>query len=230
MSHFLVVGATSGLGLAYSRYLLARNIQVSRIGGREHLDGSFKVNLESAEETRLVLEEIVAKNGLLDCIVFCQRFRSNSDVNPLKEYMVNSYSVSHILENSQSIFNPDGLKSVAIVSSLVSSFPDLNSSVSYQATKGALNSISRFYALKLARFGIRVNSLSPFFFVSDRNKGFYNSDATWQDFVEKRVPLSRNFQIEELFPKLDFLLSADSSFITGQNLTVDGGATLRIYP
>jgi NAD(P)-dependent dehydrogenase (short-subunit alcohol dehydrogenase family) len=144
--------------------------------------------------------------------------------------MVNSYSVSHILEYSQSIFNPDGLKSVAIVSSLVSSFPDLNSSVSYQATKGALNSISRFYALKLARFGIRVNSLSPFFFVSDRNKGFYNSDATWQDFIEKQIPLSRNFQIEELFPKLDFLLSTDSSFITGQNLNVDGGATLRIYP
>ena len=112
----------------------------------------------------------------------------------------------------------------------VSSFPDLNSSVSYQATKGALNSISRFYALKLARFGIRVNSLSPFFFVSDRNKGFYNSDATWQDFIEKQIPLSRNFQIEELFPKLDFLLSTDSSFITGQNLNVDGGATLRIYP
>lgn len=227
--HYLIVGGSSGLGLAYANYMEAQGTIITKLGRKSGDNSDFAVNLESFVEIKNSISRILEASGLIDSIIFCQRYRGGEQ-NPLEEYQVNALSISNILELAPSIFKPRGLRTVVIISSLVASHPDLSTSLSYQASKGALNSIARFYALKLAPLNIRVNTISPFFFVSDRNREKYMKNHLWRSFIKKQLPLGKACKIEELFPKITFLSNNDSSFITGQNIVVDGGSSLKVYP
>ena len=224
-----MVGASSGLGLAYANHLESQDVLVTKVGRTRANSSTHVINLESPTETSAIISEVIKEVGGFDSIVFCQRYRDGQS-DPYAEYQVNALSISSILELCPELFKADGLKSAVVVSSLAANFPDVKTSLSYQASKGALNSVARYYALKLAPFGIRVNTLSPFFFISERNYNFYTSNEKWQNFIQNQIPLASTCSIEQLIPKIDFLCSTDSSFITGQNFVVDGGASLKVYP
>jgi NAD(P)-dependent dehydrogenase (short-subunit alcohol dehydrogenase family) len=220
--HYLVVGASSGLGLAYSNYMESQ-------GRTKQHPSVFESNLESPTEINRSLSKILKESGLIDSIVFCQRYRSDKP-NPLVEYQVNALSISNILENAPNLFKVSGFRTVVMVSSLVSKHPDLGTALSYQASKSALDSVAKYYALKLAPYSIRVNIISPFFYVSDRNQEKYANSTVWGEYIRNQIPLGKACKIEEIFPKITFLSNDDSSFMTGQDLIIDGGASLSIYP
>ncbi|MEV7415393.1 SDR family oxidoreductase [Streptomyces sp. NPDC089919] len=91
----------------------------------------------------------------------------------------------------------------------------------YAATKAAVRSMARSMALELAGRGIRVNTLSPGPIATpslDRAPAAVVAEAT------ARVPLGRPGRPEEVAAAALFLASAESSYITGTELFVDGGA------
>jgi NAD(P)-dependent dehydrogenase (short-subunit alcohol dehydrogenase family) len=88
--------------------------------------------------------------------------------------------------------------------------------VSYVASKGGVVALTKFLATTLGEFGIRANSVSP--------GGVYNNQP--KEFVSaysKRVPLGRMAQALEIAALPVFLVSEYSSYITGQNIYIDGG-------
>ncbi len=90
---------------------------------------------------------------------------------------------------------------------------------SYTATKGALRAMTRSAALKLATSGIRVNALCP---AMVRTPMAHDIEA----YVEA-TPMKRLAEPQEVSTALVFLLSDESSYMTGSDLVIDGGFLAR---
>ena len=92
----------------------------------------------------------------------------------------------------------------------------------YGAAKSGVIQITRYYAVKLAKKGIRVNCISPGPFPSK----FVQKFDGFIENLKSKVPLGRIGEPKELKGALVFLASDTSSFVTGHNLVVDGGWTI----
>jgi NAD(P)-dependent dehydrogenase (short-subunit alcohol dehydrogenase family) len=96
----------------------------------------------------------------------------------------------------------------------------------YTTSKGGIIAMTRAMSRELGEHGIRVNTLSPGFTMSDSNiQNNQGHIATARDGAIKMRALKRDEMPEDLVGTLVFLSSADSDFITGQNIAVDGGST-----
>lgn len=95
----------------------------------------------------------------------------------------------------------------------------INLPVAYSAIKGGLNSLNRYFASFFGEYNIRCNCVSP-------GGIFNNQEAKFVNKYEKKVPLGRMGYSEDVSPLVVFLLSDKSSYITGQNIFVDGGLTI----
>jgi NAD(P)-dependent dehydrogenase (short-subunit alcohol dehydrogenase family) len=96
----------------------------------------------------------------------------------------------------------------------------------YAATKGAIVSFSNAAAMELAPLGIRVNALCPGWVETDFNEPAYEAiggPEAVADFVATSVPLGRQAQPAEIAAYAAFLLSTQSSYVTGRAVVVDGG-------
>jgi NAD(P)-dependent dehydrogenase (short-subunit alcohol dehydrogenase family) len=91
----------------------------------------------------------------------------------------------------------------------------------YQASKGALIQLTRFFANRLAPV-VRVNAVGPGYVRTDLSKDWLATPEN-EAWVESRTPLARIATPEEVAGPVAFLASDDASFITGQHLLVDGG-------
>jgi NAD(P)-dependent dehydrogenase (short-subunit alcohol dehydrogenase family) len=88
----------------------------------------------------------------------------------------------------------------------------------YGATKAAVINLTKYFATYMAPNNVRVNCISP--------GGIYNNQD--KEFIEKysrKVPMNRMGYADELLGSLEYLLSDKSSYVTGQNIVVDGGLT-----
>ena len=100
-------------------------------------------------------------------------------------------------------------------------FPNLSS---YTASKGAIEMFTKSSALELGRFGIRVNCVAPGAIDTERTKAELPDFAgTWA----RLTPLRRIGTPADVAAAVDFLLSDDASFISGQTLSVDGGLFMQ---
>lgn len=92
--------------------------------------------------------------------------------------------------------------------------------ISYATSKSALITWTRNLAAEYGRYGIRVNSLSLGLMNTDMKAGL-NEDEI--NYFKERTVLQRIGEPEDAAKAVKFLASDDSSFITGQNIRVDGG-------
>jgi 3-oxoacyl-[acyl-carrier protein] reductase len=93
----------------------------------------------------------------------------------------------------------------------------------YAASKGAINALTRALAVELASRGVTVNAIAPGFIETDMSEAVRNKAG---DVIKKVIPMRRLGQPEDIARVAVFLASADSGYITGQVLTVDGGLSL----
>jgi NAD(P)-dependent dehydrogenase (short-subunit alcohol dehydrogenase family) len=107
--------------------------------------------------------------------------------------------------------------SVAGIRGLPGAFP-------YSVAKGALYQFARSLASELSRYNVRVNTVSP----GIVRTSFHDSMTAEQKRynLEHRIPLGREGQPSEIATAIHFLLK--NEYITGQDITVDGGLTMRI--
>jgi 3-oxoacyl-[acyl-carrier protein] reductase len=141
-----------------------------------------------------------------------QQFHRMFDVNVLGMLLITQQALKH--------FNAGG--SIINVSSLASSLTP-PTAVVYNATKGAVDAITRTLAKELGPRKVRVNSINPGMVITDGviSAGFHESD--FRKTLEAQTPLGRVGQTDDIAPAAVFFASDDSKWITGETLVIAGG-------
>jgi 3-oxoacyl-[acyl-carrier protein] reductase len=97
----------------------------------------------------------------------------------------------------------------------------------YDATKGALDAMTRVMGIELAQFGIRVNGVAPGATYTENRRPL--DDPRMLE-VAKRIPQNRFGMPLEIASVVAFLASDDASYICGQTIYVDGGISVMLHP
>lgn len=135
------------------------------------------------------------------------------DTNVLGTLLVIQEALKHV--------NPDGGSIINIGS--VASVLTPPTGVVYNATKAAVDAITRTLAKELAARKIRVNAINPGMVITDGviSSGIHESD--FRKMVESLTPLGRVGQTDDIAPAAVFFASDDSKWITGETLLIAGG-------
>jgi NAD(P)-dependent dehydrogenase (short-subunit alcohol dehydrogenase family) len=140
-------------------------------------------------------------------------------INFLSTYTACYYALEHLKKTKGTIVN---------ISSMTAVLGQRNSTA-YAASKGAQLSFTKSLALECADFGIRVNAILPSNVDTPLMRAWAatlpDPDAALER-IAALQPLGRMADVEEIGRVCLFLATSDSSFITGQGLHVDGGASL----
>ncbi|MCA9265867.1 MAG: SDR family oxidoreductase, partial [Planctomycetales bacterium] len=86
-----------------------------------------------------------------------------------------------------------------------------------------MDGMTRALARELGPRGIRVNSLAPGYLDTEMSHGL---DDQQRQQIIRRTPLGRLGTVDDVAPWIEFLLTDASRFVTGQVITIDGGATV----
>jgi 3-oxoacyl-[acyl-carrier protein] reductase len=142
-----------------------------------------------------------------------QDFHRHFDTNVLGMLLATQVALKHFNANGGSIIN---------IGSLASSLTP-PTAVVYNATKSAVDAITRTLAKELGPKKIRVNSVNPGMVITDGviSGGFDQSD--FRKTLESQTPLGRVGQTDDIAPAAVFFASDDSKWITGETLVIAGG-------
>jgi 3-oxoacyl-[acyl-carrier protein] reductase len=142
-----------------------------------------------------------------------QQFHKMFDVNVLGMLLATQEALKHFSANGGSIIN---------IGSLASSLTP-PTGVIYNATKGAVDAITRTLAKELGPRKIRVNSINPGMVVTEGAVAGGYTEGDMRKMFESLTPLGRIGQAEDIAPAAVFLASDDSAWITGETLLIAGG-------
>jgi 3-oxoacyl-[acyl-carrier protein] reductase len=239
----LIVGGTSGIGLATARRFLEERSRV------------FVAGIEEAElkETRQSLAELGTIDGLagdvsvetdVDAIVRA----ANASLSRI-DVLINNAGVAHkapfletatdawdrtIAVNLRGMFHDaradgrlmaaDGAGGAIVNMASTNAVGGEELYAAYNASKGGVLQLTRTMAVELGAAGIRVNCLCPGFIDTPLNRGL--EDEAWiQTYEREHIPLGRRGRAEEVAAAYAFLASDEASFVHGAALVIDGGQT-----
>ena len=95
--------------------------------------------------------------------------------------------------------------------------------VGYSSTKGALKSLTKSFAVEHAKDNIRANIVIPGFIKTSYYDKFKSNKKKLYKWTKDRTPMSRWGEPQEVVNLIEFLISDDSTYITGSSFNVDGG-------
>ena len=236
MTHSLLIGGTKGLGRVVARQLAKRGDYVSVFGRSKippadltaGLIDSYQVDINDPAAVTAAVATLVAKRGPVSYCVFLQRYHGNCD-DWAGEIQTTLTATKSIVEIITPHIAPEGDKALLMVSSVFAKYVGEGQAASYHVAKAGLDQLMRFYALNLGSKGIRCNGVTPFTFLKEESKQFYLDNKKIVDVYEGIIPLKRMAATEDSANAIEYLCSKQASFITGQNIVVDGGLSL-VWP
>ncbi|CAK7203008.1 hypothetical protein SEUCBS139899_005735 [Sporothrix eucalyptigena] len=213
----------------------------------------YKTDVTRRGEVEAAVAAIEADFGSVDInvnaagIVKDEPFLSTSDINLSSTFSVNfvgSFLVAQacaqaMVRKQKKANGSNGAVgathttngSIVFIGSVASHVPTTVQNISvYCASKSAVRGLVKPLAMELASYGIRVNSLSPGPMKTDMYKQVAAEQPAFARQVERETLFGRVGNPDELRGVMLFLCSEASSWMTGQDLLVDGGATSWNYP
>lgn len=236
----LVTGASRGIGrsiaieLARSHANVIINYKEDEKGANETLKliNSFKgraflykADVSKYETCQQMIKDIINSQSKIDILV------NNAGISKIGLFMdISENDFDEIMNtNFKSVFNCCS----AVVKHMISRKEGKIVNVSsiwgnvgascetiYSASKGAINSFTKALAKELAPSNIRVNAIAPGVIDTNMNKCF--SDEERKELINE-IPMMRMGSENEVGKAVKFLCDDESSYVTGQIITIDGG-------
>lgn len=232
----LVTGASSGIGreIVYQLNFQNANIVTTGRDSKKLNDTTFNVDGHNIIYSKALdlnnddeLEKFISEMPKVDGVVFCagiaeyvpvKFLNKNKIQKTLDINFISQTQLTRLLIKYKKI-NPNG--SLIYISS-ISSLQGISATASYAASKAALNAFMRVTASELAPQGIRANSLCPG--IVKTPMGEMVSELNPE--IEKEYPLGLG-DPADIAHACVFFLSDKSRWITGSELVMDGGLTLK---
>jgi Tropinone reductase 1 len=239
----LVTGGSKGIGKAVVSEFLALGAEVVFTARNEELvvdvlnqfkQEGYPVHGLTADVTNIdhrgrIIQWVDRQWGKLDILV------NNAGINirkPSNEYLLQEYQ--QVLETdliapfelSRELFElmKKGENPAVVNVSSVAGVLDAKTGAPYGMAKSGLIQMTRTFACEWAESGIRVNAVSPWFTQTPATERLLSNGDKLQQIIS-RTPTGRVARDEEIATAIAFMTMDEASFITGQNLVVDGGAT-----
>lgn len=229
----LVTGASGGIGGAIVRRLAAAGAEIIAAGRNakalaaladETGCQTLAFDLTSEDEVRDALAPLTLY-GLVNCGGYGGEIATPMEtdidvfdkviaVNTRGALLVTKYAARGMIRGGKG----GAIVNVSSQASLVA----LKGHVSYGASKGALDNITRVSALELGAHGIRVNSVHPTVVMTPMSAWYWGREDIGKPFLDT-MPLGRWATEDEIAGPIVFLLSDDAAMISGAALPIDGG-------
>ncbi|MGD9618082.1 MAG: SDR family NAD(P)-dependent oxidoreductase [Alphaproteobacteria bacterium] len=239
----LITGAASGMGASMARLFAREGAKVVVADmleeeGRQlaaeitQANGAaifHKLDVTSETEWRAAIDATLAAFGRLDILVNDAGI-SGSVVEDLFDteawerlMAVNATGTFLGMKLAIPIMRKAGGGSIVNISSISGVTGQRGLHVGYNASKGAVRTLTKSAAVQYGRDNIRVNSVHPGLMPPMRTSGRTADPALRAKWIETSVPMGRAGRIEEVANAVLFLASDEASYITGVELYVDGG-------
>ena len=234
----LVTGGTRGIGYALAQAL-------AQAGARVTITGRDAVSLQAAvaqlrasgvEAQGLILDvtqvesiqQALAAAGRVDILINnagTEQIRPSLEVDEaLWDTIVGTnlkgafFCAQAVAKNMVSVGTGGSIINVCSLTTCVG----VPGAAAYASSKSGLAGMTRTLSAEWAAHNIRVNGIGPGYFETEMTQVFYQ-DEGWRDAMQKKIPLGRFGELDDLAGSVVFLSSASARYITGQILYVDGG-------
>lgn len=245
----IVTGGTSGIGASMAEIFVAEGARVMIAARGEQAgealvkklgkDAAFiKTDVTIEEDVKAMVSAVVDRWGRLDCL--CNNACQGIPRNTMEEFDAKAFPAQMMLILG-SVFL--GLKYAAPVMKKQKSGSIINiastagvtfdgSGVIYSAGKAGMIHATTIWALEAAEYGIRVNCISPSGIITPIFWGGHQSHSPEEnerlkskmaDHYAESTPVGRAGMPEDIAYAAVYLASDDSTYVTGQNLVVEGG-------
>ena len=229
--NILIVGGTSGIGQAIVNHLIEQGASIYMASRQEPTVDSDQITYIPLDVNEMS-DELEALPDTLHGLVYTpgtitlKPFQGLKPEDFLADFNLNVVGAVRVLQASLKKLRAAQGASVVLFSTVAVQL-GLNYHTSVAAAKGALEGLGRSLAAELASKQVRVNLIAPSLTDTPLAQNLLASDEK-REASRKRHPLGRYGEPEDMAHMAMFLLSENSSWMTGQVLHVDGGlSTLR---
>jgi NAD(P)-dependent dehydrogenase (short-subunit alcohol dehydrogenase family) len=240
IGQILITGASSGIGreisiklseLGYQCVLTGRNLKeleitLGKMSGFNHL--IFSGDLNNDIFINKICSEIGELNGLIHSAGIIKllpiKFINREDFDKIMNTnFFSPFFLTQTLIKKKKLLN---YSSILFISSISGPIIGSKGNLMYSASKSAINGIVKVLALELAEKKIRVNAISAGMIYSDmwKESNILSSEQLTQD--SKKYPLGYG-KPTDVASLASFLISNESTWITGSTIVLDGGFTIQ---
>lgn len=238
----LITGGTYGIGACIALKLAAEGVHICLVA--RHPEGApvveqiqslgvrllvLTADLAKAEECRKVVFETISALGDINILIHSAGSAApGSLLNGAGDIWYSAFDIHvhaafHLCVAAVPSMKKKGEGTIVLVSS-AAGLRGVKNALAYSVVKGAVQQMVRSLAFELADDNIRVNCVSPGV-IRTRFQDFLTSDQVKNN-VENRIPLHREGIPGDVADSMMMLITND--FITGENLVVDGGMSMRM--
>ncbi len=244
-----VTGAGSGIGAAIAQVLCDRGFHVivsdisleaaQSVAGQLKAAEAVQLDVTDPNSCQEVVNQVIAKHGVIDVWVSnagiskMQNFVDISAEDLKRTFEVNTFGVFYCGQVAAKAMIEKGTKGVIInTASMAAKQGRAPFLADYVASKFAVVGLTQAMAFELAPYGIRVNAVCPGFVATPMQ----DRELDWEAKLRgsdpesvknswiKDTPLGRLETPEDVAKVVAFLASDDAQFLTGESISVNGGA------
>ncbi len=214
----LITGASRGIGKSIAQYYTDKGHNVLTPTRQD-------IDLEKIDQIEYNLKKFKEEKKI-DILICCAGINENKNIENYdylsgqKILNVNLLSNISLIKTCSIDMKQSNFGRIVLIGSLWSKYVR-NEKLFYSISKSALVSLGQSASIELGEFNILVNTVSP---------GFVNTEMTSQNLnneqinsFTRQIPKGRFAESHEIPPLVYFLGSEDNSYITGQNIFIDGG-------